>query len=541
MTDTNLAKNKPQAAEEPALIAAALEGDRQAFGRIVSRYQGLLCALAYSAVGDVSHSEDIAQEAFVEAWGKLATLREPHKLKSWLCGILRFKISHFYRKEVRQPTRNADELDERNAGSSDDSRTEEAMIRAQEQAMLWQAIESVPPIYREPLILFYREEQSASEVAEALDITEDAVKQRLSRGRKLTQAKMMHLVETTIAKTKPGAAFTSAVLLAISAAPQPAKAAAIGSAAAKAGSYFESIKTLAFLAPFSGLVGAFFGVRAGLDQSRTARERRRVFKVAGTLILCPLLFVAVLFLIRGWAMHDPVNAGALAIANHTLIIGFIVGYGILLIRMMKGSRRLRAAERQRRPDAFDNPRDEHNGDTNRYVSRLKLLGVPLVQVQLGAPETDDTPVVAWIAGGERAYGLLFAWGALAVAPISVGIYSLGIVSIGAVGFGVLGLGTIGVGLVSFGAVAVGYKAYASLSALGWHSAFSQGISTAHEAAIGTVANAAHTNSEMAAQLASLGTFGQAYLWLLALITVLVIAPAAWYAKRVRHAVRPTRL
>lgn len=522
---------------DASLVEAALEGDRQAFGRIVSRYQGLLCALAYSAVGDVSHSEDIAQETFVEAWGKLATLREHDKLKSWLCGILRFKINRFYRKETRQPTRNADALDERNAGSSDDAKTEEAMIRAQEQAMLWQAIESVPPIYREALILFYREEQSASEVAEALDITEDAVKQRLSRGRKLTQAKMMRMVETTIAKTRPGAAFTSAVMLAISAVPPPAKAATIGTAAAKASSYFEGVKTLAFLAPFSGLVGTFFSVRAGLDQSRTQRERRRVFKVASTLFLSPLVFVGVLFLLRGWAMADPANAGVLTLANHILIVGFLVGYWLLVMAMLNGSRRLRAAERQRRPEAFDNPHDQQDSRTRRYASRLKLLGIPLIQVQLGAPEENDTPVVAWFAGGERAYGLLFAWGALAVAPVSVGIFSFGIISIGAVGFGVLGLGTIGVGLIGFGCIAIGYKAFASLSALGWHSAFSQGISTAREAAIGTVASATHTNSETAAELASLGAFGEIYLWLLALITVLVIVPAVWYAKRVRQRVR----
>jgi DNA-directed RNA polymerase specialized sigma24 family protein len=68
------------------LVIASLGGDREAFGKIVTRYQRLICSLAYSSLGSLSESEDVAQEAFIEAWKKLGNLREPEKLKSWLCG-----------------------------------------------------------------------------------------------------------------------------------------------------------------------------------------------------------------------------------------------------------------------------------------------------------------------------------------------------------------------------------------------------------------------------------------------------------------------
>ena len=64
-----------------SLVMNSLGGDHNAFCQIVSRYQTLLCSLAYSSVGDIKHSEDIAQEVFVEAWKKLGTLHEPEKLK----------------------------------------------------------------------------------------------------------------------------------------------------------------------------------------------------------------------------------------------------------------------------------------------------------------------------------------------------------------------------------------------------------------------------------------------------------------------------
>ena len=266
---------------DTTLVLASLGGDREAFGQIVSRYQSLLCSLAYSAVGDLTYSEDIAQEVFVEAWGKLDTLREPKKLKAWLCGILRFKVSHFRRKEANQPVRDADEFDESRGHESKDLKTEDAAIRNEEQVLLWQAMEKVPETYREPLILFYREDRSTKQVAEDLDLSEDAVKQRLSRGRKLLQAEMMRFVEGALENSKPGAAFTAAVLAVIATIPQPAKAASMSAAAVKTASWFKWANVLTVLAAFSGFVSAFFGLRSSLDQSRTQQERRRVFRDVG--------------------------------------------------------------------------------------------------------------------------------------------------------------------------------------------------------------------------------------------------------------------
>src|ERR1035438_3863745 len=56
------------------LVEQSLAGDRQAFGQIVARYQSLVCALAYSATGSRSHSEDLAQDTFLAAWLNLRDL-----------------------------------------------------------------------------------------------------------------------------------------------------------------------------------------------------------------------------------------------------------------------------------------------------------------------------------------------------------------------------------------------------------------------------------------------------------------------------------
>src|ERR1051325_8106125 len=94
------------------LVTLSLAGDRDAFGRIVTRYQSLLCSLAYSATGSLSQSEDLAQETFVTAWTQLSDLREPEKLRSWLCRISRNLTYDALRKEGREPTHNAESLEE---------------------------------------------------------------------------------------------------------------------------------------------------------------------------------------------------------------------------------------------------------------------------------------------------------------------------------------------------------------------------------------------------------------------------------------------
>src|SRR3954452_5554604 len=130
------------------LVNQSLAGNRDAFGWIVARYQSLLCSLAYSATGSLSQSEDLAQETFVTAWKQLADLREPEKLRSWLCRISRNLTYDALRKRGREPVYNAEllekvlELPAPGSPPSDDSITRE------EEAILWRSLEHIPQNYR---------------------------------------------------------------------------------------------------------------------------------------------------------------------------------------------------------------------------------------------------------------------------------------------------------------------------------------------------------------------------------------------------------
>src|SRR6266436_8664536 len=194
------------------LVARSLVGNSEAFGQIVSRYQSLICSLTYCATGSLGESEDLAQETFITAWKHLRHLREAPKLRAWLCGIARNRIRNFLRREGREPVRQAETIDAEHESVAHEPIPADHAISKEEASILWRSLERLPELYREPLILFYRESESIERVAIQLELSEDAVKQRLSRGRKLLAEEVTAFVEGTLKRTNPGEAFTLGVL-----------------------------------------------------------------------------------------------------------------------------------------------------------------------------------------------------------------------------------------------------------------------------------------------------------------------------------------
>ncbi|NQV31948.1 MAG: sigma-70 family RNA polymerase sigma factor, partial [Phycisphaeraceae bacterium] len=197
---------------EADLIRASVKGNNTAFGGLVSKYQSLVCAITYGATGDIGISEELAQEAFVRAWKDLAQLRELTKFRAWVCSIARTTISNYYRREKRNLISHATPLEAARAISSNVPDPGHDLIAKEQQAVVAQALSQLPESYREPLILFYRQNQSTRQVAEQLELSEDNVRTRLHRGRKMLKEQVVAMVETTLASTAPGKAFTVAVM-----------------------------------------------------------------------------------------------------------------------------------------------------------------------------------------------------------------------------------------------------------------------------------------------------------------------------------------
>src|SRR5687767_6131841 len=141
MDDNMINHTAPVAERRDAdLVADSLNGRPDAFRHIVERYQTLVCSIAYSATGSVGRSEDVAQETFLTAWRQLATLREPERLRSWLCGIVRNHAYRNWRGEQNQPVRNATPLEDVHDTPAPEPMPTEQAVSREEQAILWRSL-----------------------------------------------------------------------------------------------------------------------------------------------------------------------------------------------------------------------------------------------------------------------------------------------------------------------------------------------------------------------------------------------------------------
>ncbi|MGA2030422.1 MAG: sigma-70 family RNA polymerase sigma factor [Verrucomicrobiota bacterium] len=499
----------PVAANNDAeLVTGTLTGNRDAFSQIVSRYQSLICSLTYSATGNLGQSEDLAQETFITAWKHLVHLRERDKLRSWLCGIARNRINNFLRREGREPLHKAGLLDEISETHSLEPLPAEQAISNEEAAILWRSLERIPEIYREPLVLFYREHQSIETVAQNLDLSEDAVKQRLSRGRKLLHEQVLAFVEGALERTNPGKFFTIGVLAALPTAMATSAKAVTLVAAAKGGAGMKVAGTMGLLgvllSPLMILFGNFIPYRIGLAEARTDEERRHLKSYFGKIWAWSfaLSFVPLTVFWLTLENHQPGSVKTLD-ALMLWFLSFIVVYLLTVISF--GA----VTARQRREYLSKILVTEHGGVMPKpaweFCTRIKFLGLPLVHICIGDRfDVLKKPVRAWIALGNVAFGGLFAFGGVAIAPLSIGGVSVGLLPIGGFTLGVVAIGGLAFGGWTAGAIAVGWQSMGAC-AVAWHAAAGT-FALAHDFAVGTIANALQVNNAVAKNFFAMDNF-----------------------------------
>jgi RNA polymerase sigma-70 factor (ECF subfamily) len=127
-----------------------------------------------------SDADDVAQNALLRAWRSIEMLEspEPGQMCSWLDAIARNAATDLARQTGRRPT---DELDE--AVPDNSNVADEAAMRQILDGAL-QAIRALPENLRDPLLLNVVDGLSATEIAEKLDATPVAIRQRITRARK---------------------------------------------------------------------------------------------------------------------------------------------------------------------------------------------------------------------------------------------------------------------------------------------------------------------------------------------------------------------
>ena len=163
-------------------VSRAQAGDRAAFDRLLRQYRGLVLATAYARLRDREEAEDLAQEIFTLAWGKLPALKDPALFPAWLKTIaLRTALNRVAR---HPPTPiSLDEVAETRACTARKGDPVACCLSTELQRSLYAALDTLPPPNRLALVLHFGEGYTCEELASLFGVPLTTIEGRVHRAK----------------------------------------------------------------------------------------------------------------------------------------------------------------------------------------------------------------------------------------------------------------------------------------------------------------------------------------------------------------------
>ena len=162
------------------LVEAAQAGNSEAYAALMQRFQQMAYATAYKYLGDHHLSQDLVQEAALEAFVHLKELKEPLAFPGWFRQIVFRQCT----RVLRQTTLPCTSLETVSDGLFEERNPEEIAMQGEVQACVRSAIASLPQHERLVTVLFYVCHYSDNEVSASLKIPLTTVKKRLYSARR---------------------------------------------------------------------------------------------------------------------------------------------------------------------------------------------------------------------------------------------------------------------------------------------------------------------------------------------------------------------
>jgi RNA polymerase sigma-70 factor, ECF subfamily len=177
-------------------IQALVNGDREEFAKVVDQYSPLIYRLALRMVSQEEDAEDVLQETFLKAYRSISSFKGQARISTWLYRIAMNEALMTLRK--RKGQKDTVEIDVDKEGEDSEplqivdwgNMPEKELGSAELKKILDQAVETLSPALRSVFLLRDVEGQSVKETADILDLTEMAVKTRLSRARLILRQKL---------------------------------------------------------------------------------------------------------------------------------------------------------------------------------------------------------------------------------------------------------------------------------------------------------------------------------------------------------------
>ena len=175
--------------QEASIVRKVLGGDANAFETLVLEYEKNVYNIALRMTGNSEDAADMTQEAFIKAYNSLQSFRGDSKFSVWLYRIVSNVCLDFLRSKNRRPTVSLsvedDDGEDTQLDVADESQSPELLLdRKLTRDSVRRGLDSLPPDYRQILLLREIQGLSYDEIAQALSLEVGTVKSRIFRARK---------------------------------------------------------------------------------------------------------------------------------------------------------------------------------------------------------------------------------------------------------------------------------------------------------------------------------------------------------------------
>lgn len=190
--------------DEQATLAAATEGDLEAFNRLVLAYQDQAYNLAVWILKEPERAEDITQDAFLQAYTHLGKFRGG-SFRAWLLRIVKNAAFDEVRRQKRhkqiplvQPDRDGEEVDLTETLPDPQGSVEATIEQIELRENLRRGLNRLATDHRAVLVMVDILEMDYTEAAKALQVPIGTVKSRLVRARLSLRKILQDLEETPV-------------------------------------------------------------------------------------------------------------------------------------------------------------------------------------------------------------------------------------------------------------------------------------------------------------------------------------------------------
>ena len=185
--------------ELSSLVVEAQNGDKDAFGRIITRFQNMAYASNYAVLGDSHLAQDASQEAFIDAYLSLPKLLEPAAFPGWFRRIL---IKHCDR-QIRGKRIPVVPLEVAMGVPSAGPDPATSFENGEVKGVIRDAIAALPQSQRTVTTLFYVEGYSQKEISEFLELPVTSIKKHLFIARKKLKERIVIMLQGHLKENRP--------------------------------------------------------------------------------------------------------------------------------------------------------------------------------------------------------------------------------------------------------------------------------------------------------------------------------------------------